>query len=390
MISTNPIVLPDYENCNLGIIASIVKYYGGALQTATIPAIDRELDRKRSRNTVWIILDGMGSRTIDKNLPETSWLRRHKKQDLTAIYPCTTTAVMTSFFSGLQPVSHAWLGWTLYFQDWDQCIDVFPFYDTFTGTPLSYEQRDILKFMDVPSVFETISRAADRQLSIDLFITHTARKRVMELATPGYTKVDSLENMVAQVKAKCAEAGDHFIVAYWKEPDSIMHPYGITSEKTRSFFETTDALFERMIPELCDATVIMSADHGLTDMDSHLPLDEMPELIELMRNAPGGDGRCKALYVKPGKEDLFAARFERRIPREQYHLKHSSELIANGLFGITEIHPRTPGFLGDFVALAVGQSDLTYTAPNGIPAKQFIGHHAGLTADEMIVPLILA
>ena len=102
----NPIVLPDYRNCNLGILSSIVKYYGARIPTKPIAALDAELDRRRSRNTVWFIMDGMGSRVLEKNLPAESWLLRRKRQDLTAVFPCTTTAVMTSFFSGVQPISH--------------------------------------------------------------------------------------------------------------------------------------------------------------------------------------------------------------------------------------------------------------------------------------------
>ena len=65
----NPIVLPDYRNCNLGILSSIVKYYGARIPTKPIAALDAELDRRRSRNTVWFIMDGMGSRILEKNLP---------------------------------------------------------------------------------------------------------------------------------------------------------------------------------------------------------------------------------------------------------------------------------------------------------------------------------
>ena len=104
----------------------------------------------------------MGSRVLEKNLPAESWLLRRKRQDLTAVFPCTTTAVMTSFFSGVQPISHAWLGWTLYFSDWDMCIDMFPFRDTFTGEKLNYQTHNVLSFMETPRVFDKIDAATEK------------------------------------------------------------------------------------------------------------------------------------------------------------------------------------------------------------------------------------
>lgn len=386
----NPIVLPDYNLSNLGIISSIAKYYGVSIPTKPIDQVGRELDRKRSRNTVLIIMDGMGSRVLEKNLPAGSWLLRQKKQDLIAVFPCTTTAVMTSFLSGLEPVSHAWLGWTLYFSDWDQCIDVFPFRDSFSGEYLTYEKRNILSFMDTPRLLDQIEKATDKSLSIDVFMTSAARPRVRELIGERYTICETLSELVDSVSEKCAEPGDHFIIGYWKAPDSLIHPYGMTSPEVRTFLEEANAIFERTLPNLSDATTFMSADHGLTDMTQHLHIDQMPELAELMRNYPGGDPRAKAFYVKPGKEDLFASRFEARIPKTEYILVPSEEAIANGLFGLTEIHPRSRGFLGDFVALGVGSSDILFSIPGAKGAAEFIGHHAGLTAEEMLVPLIIA
>ena len=75
----NPIVLPDYNLSNLGIISSIAKYYGVSIPTKPIDQVGRELNRKRSRNTVLIIMDGMGSRVLEKNLLAGSWLFRQKK-----------------------------------------------------------------------------------------------------------------------------------------------------------------------------------------------------------------------------------------------------------------------------------------------------------------------
>ena len=108
------ILFPDYSNSNLGIISSYLRHYGLSPVSPSLPVVDQMLDQKHPRNIIFILIDALGSTILERHLPEKSFLRSHHVRDLTAGYPCTTVCVTSSFFSGLLPISHAWLAWSLF------------------------------------------------------------------------------------------------------------------------------------------------------------------------------------------------------------------------------------------------------------------------------------
>lgn len=59
--------------------------------------------------------------------------------------------------------------------------------------------------------------------------------------------------------------------------------------------------------------------------------------------------------------------------------------------GFGKTHSKTLDFIGDFVAIGIGSSLLRFKSMNSNQKriKKFIGHHAGLTPEEMLVPLII-
>ena len=46
--------------------------------------------------------------------------------NIDAVFPATTTASTTSVLSGKNPNEHGWLGWDLYFKEFDKTISIFP------------------------------------------------------------------------------------------------------------------------------------------------------------------------------------------------------------------------------------------------------------------------
>jgi len=64
---------------------------------------------------VLMAFDGMGVDILEKHLPRESFLRENMIRYVTSVFPSTTTAAMTAYYSGLSPNEHGWLGWSLYF-----------------------------------------------------------------------------------------------------------------------------------------------------------------------------------------------------------------------------------------------------------------------------------
>lgn len=96
------IVLPDYENSILNLINSILHYYHLETKYKGIDVLDKRLERKY-KNIVLIILDGMGENILNTFSPN-GFFKKHEEKKITSIYPSTTTAAMTTYYSGKPPI----------------------------------------------------------------------------------------------------------------------------------------------------------------------------------------------------------------------------------------------------------------------------------------------
>ncbi len=386
--SQDKIILPEFTNSSLGIPAAYLNFFGADSVTPPLPELELDLNQKNPRNVIFLLMDAMGSGILERHLPPSSFLRSNLQKDLTAIYPCTTVCVTSSLFSGLPPISHAWLAWALYFKEWNQVIEVHPYRDAFGGQLIDPAEKNILTFMDFETIFEKIERATDHQVKVDCLFTDVARPRLVQLAGDRLTSVSSLEGMLLEIEAICRQPGQHFVVGYWKSPDDLLHHFGLSSEKVGEFLTSADRLFRKYIPRFEEAATLITADHGMQDITTHFRLDQIEPLNELVLPYPSGDSRSKMIAVTPGKEDLFAERFNKEFGSE-FLLLPAEEVLARGYFGEGPIHPKVRDFLGTFMAIGTSHSDLLYAPAGGKAPKEFKGHHAGISADEMRVPLIL-
>ncbi len=102
MRENNKIVLPNYENSILNLINSILKYYNVETQYNGLKILDEEL-KKQYRNIALIILDGMGESILNLTSPN-GFLKENQKSIITSIFPSTTAAAMTTYYSGKPPI----------------------------------------------------------------------------------------------------------------------------------------------------------------------------------------------------------------------------------------------------------------------------------------------
>lgn len=71
---------------------------------------------------------------------------------------------------------------------------------------------------------------------------------------------------------------------------------------------------------------------------------------------------------------------------EDFLLLSREEVVQQNLFGAGSRHQRLEGFLGDYLAIAVGELAIFNTKED---ADFFAGVHAGMTEEEMLIPLIV-
>ena len=95
------IVLPNYEHSILNTVTSILKYYNVETKHKSLKNLDERLSKKY-RNVVLIILDGMGDNIL-KDISENGFFRKNKLDCVTSVFPSTTSAAITTYYSGKPP-----------------------------------------------------------------------------------------------------------------------------------------------------------------------------------------------------------------------------------------------------------------------------------------------
>ena len=91
--------------------------------------------------------------------------------------------------------------------------------------------------------------------------------------------------------------------------------------------------------------------------------------------------------VLEDKRTEFVNHFN-ELYKDSYILYDSNEFINKGFLGDTsksKLNPRIKDFLGDYIAVAISNKYFEYNDD----FAGFKSHHAGMTGEEMITPLII-
>ncbi len=361
------IVVPDYEHSILNLMNSILKYYGAEYHYKPLSEAEEFL-KGSYRHIVLMVMDGMGSSILEQHLEKDSFLRQHMRNRITSVFPPTTVAATTTFDSGIAPAEHNWLGWTLYFPEVGDNVAVFTNRKE-DGTVASEEF--------VSRKYQSYEKVGDK-------IRKASPAKAYTVSPFGDYPIDTFDELLQGVRDLCSKEEQNYIYAYWPEPDHTMHECGCGSESAKAWVTLINRELEKLSEELKDTLIFVTADHGLLDTRNE-SLTEYPAIMECLERMPSIEPRSLACYVKEGMEEQFEAEF-RKCFGEKFYLYTKEEVIKSRLFGPDVMHERFADTIGDY--LAVGIDDVTIF--NSSEEKDFfIGVHAGLSEDEMYVPLIV-
>ena len=375
---------PNYSRSLLNTTATILRHYGVGTPYAPL----RELVpffQARPRHVILMIYDGMGTAALRQHLDASSWLRRHQIAEITSVFPPTTTAAMTSYYTGLSPLEHGWLGWSLYFKQYGRSVDVFTNRDSLDKQPLS-QGRPAQELLGYEPIYNKIDRATDGRVK-----TYSIGPQGLTLQ-PGvnhHIEVESLEDMAMELMHLCRMEESSFIFTYWPEPDATMHEVGPQANAVGGFLRQLDHFLETLVPKLSESFIMISADHGQIQVEQEMDLRQDHDLYASLLLPPSMEPRAASLRVKPEHRVPFAAAFRKKYGRD-FRLLSKQQVLQRNLLGMGTPHPLVDDFLGDYLAIGRTQRLLVCSSNFSVERFPFLGHHAGLCPDEMNIPLIVA
>lgn len=338
---------------------------------------------------VFVLVDGMGTKGLEQ-LPEKSFLRSHLVGEMQAVFPSTTACALTALASGQWPSTHGLAGWWMYLAQRDLSVVTLPYEERFGGKNLQtigvesqelwpyepwmqYMQRDTLVYLPKAYCNSTFARyfrggQPGKGYSSVVDACERACMRVLDAKTPTFT------------------------LLYLPELDSICHRYGWDSQQARLALRLMDTELMRLAEGMDgNGRLMISADHGHMNvaLENRLAIYSNDPILDLLKAPPSGEPRTPVFHVRPGQQEVFMASFAERFG-DKIALVDIATVEALQLLGPESLSAFSRQTFGDFVGIALEPVTLQYYTDGQKPETSHLGYHAGLSPDEMRIPLIMA
>ncbi len=376
------IILPDYSHCILNLITSILKYYHVPTEHESLPTLN-DILKNRYKNIVFIILDGMGEHILEKASPN-GYFKGNDIDCLTSVYPSTTTAALTTYYSGRPPYETGWIAWSQYFKEYGRAIDMFSRRQSLNGSEIKSAKKDVFKEMlNYQTVFERIEEASPQIKAYEIMPTYADKKSKRSI------RADSIEEIISNIELLCENPEEKFILAYSDNPDGLLHKYGTDSKEVKDFITKTEEQLQKICEKLSEDTlVIISADHGHKNIEKSYSMLDYPEIQECLIMPESLESRVVAFWVKEEMKEEFEKRFNKQFGKE-FWLMTKQEFLEKHFLGFGQKHPKIDDFIGNYIALSTSSSIIRLETflEEGKPVKK--STHCGLSKEEMEVPLII-
>jgi hypothetical protein len=366
--------------------ALVLPRYGEASLTDLLPSVlgalgvtgeHDLLGLPPARRYCVLLIDGLGWNLLRSHQAQAPFLASLPGRAITVGSPTTTATSLTSFGTGLPPGRHGVLGYTTRLPGTTELLNALKWNPSVD--PVAYQPH--------PTVFERAGRAGVAVTIVGQRRFRTSGLTTVGLRGPGFRGADSLGERVA---AAAVGAGEEpaLVYVYDGDLDFTGHKAGCASAAWRHQLAIVDRFAEELDESLPPGTVlVVTADHGMVDVgpDSRVDVDDLPELRDGVALV-GGEARFRHVYTEPGAENDVLVRW-RIVLDGRADVFSREDAVAAGWFGAVEA--RVLDRIGDVVASVGGDCAVEMRSVFPIEAS-LIGLHGALTADEMLVPLLVS
>jgi len=380
--------MPNYKNGSIvNLMSSISKNFGKKHSYNSLPNLPHE-ELKKYKNIVLIVIDGLGYNYLMKQ--KDSFLFKNLKSKMTSVFLATTVCANTTFMTGYPPQQHALTGWDMNLKEIGCVTTILPFVPRYGDENLSNSNVNMDKIMEFPSFHKGFNAKCytfiDKRLAPSPFTIYVFRKTKI-IPTISYNNI--FLKIKETLKKKSAKR--RFLHAYISEFDSSSHRDGVSSSKTKKIFLDLDKRIKSFVNSIkgTNTKVIIVSDHGFVDIDKkhEIFIEDIKGFKDCLTLPLSGEPRVRYCYVRPDKVKDFK-KIIRKLRNICWCYK-GKDLINNGFYGLGKPNPKLFDRVGDYVLIMKKPYTLRDRLANSGKYKFKPGKHAGVSGDEMLVPLIV-
>ena len=359
---------------------------------------------------VLFFIDGFGWRFFERcsdKYPLLKTLVTHGVvSKMTSQFPSTTAAHVTSMHTGLNVAQSGVYEWNYYEPLIDEMIS--PLLFSYAGD----KERDTLKRFAIPAEAfyprQTFYQSL-KTLGVQSYIFQSESytpSTYSDIVYRGATVIaykSLAEALMRLSELLLAEKTLHaYYFLYLDKIDAVCHHYGPESRQYQEAVNTCLTYMEYLFykqtnGKIKDTLFIMTADHGQVEVNPKTTFylnKHAPGIETYLRSnlkgrllVPAGSARDMFLHVKDECIDV-AMLFLQKHLQGRAEVYKTQQLLAQGFFGSQAPSIEFLSRVGNLVILPY-QHETVWWYEEGKFDMHFLGHHGGLTPEEMEIPLLL-
>jgi hypothetical protein len=390
---------PHYEGYSLvNIPASICKLFGipgfGAqpLHATLLSHLEQPYE-----HIVFLLVDGLRYHFFQEALTRPPWAAIADAgllSPLTSITPSTTSAALTTLWTGAHPSEHGIMGYEVWLREYGMIANMIQHAAfTFVGDPGGLRRAGFKPetFLPVPTFGPHLKQHGIEAYALQhSAIAYSGLSKMLFSDVnilPYRSHADLLINLQQLLTKRKGQRTYAYV--YWELLDTLSHVYGPDDIRTQLEFD----LFSQGLVQTLRAIqkqsngktlFILAADHGHihTPILAHYDLTKRPEITQHLTLSPTGENRLPYLFPRAGQEEALLSALHQAYGEDFLPIR-SADAIQLGLFGKGSQHPSLADRVGDWVLIPQKDAYLWWSLQKENP---LLGRHGGLSPQEMLVP----
>lgn len=364
----------------------------------------------RFQRVITLFIDAFGWRFFER-FQDHPLLRRFATTGsvtrLTSQFPSTTSAHVTTLYTGEPVGRHGVFEWFYYEPQIDAVIA--PLLFSYAGDEgresLADQGIDGAAILPPGQMNARLQRAGARSYLLQpREFARSTYSTVMSAGARVIPYITVAESLAQVTQVMQNVDGPAWITDYIGSFDAVCHLHGPDKPQSDAELDALLTLIDRWIARdilgrFGDTLVMLIADHGMVETDAQgmLYVDQAPlypRLHPLLRTtargeviAPGGSCRDLFLYALPERVEEAHALLATIVgERGTVHLTDS--LIEQGYFGLDAVSDAFRSRVGNLVVTPYAGNGV-YWFGDGRFRQRYWGNHGGLSAQEMEIPFLL-
>ena len=332
-----------------------------------LPDQHDHIDLPATERYIVVLIDGLGYHALERFGEEAPFLAAQAGSPLIADFPTTTPVGLAALGTGVPTGEHGIVGASFWLPEIDAVL-----------SPLHWPQ-DVSPHLVQPesTMFERLARSGVPSVSIGSGQYAISGLTRAVLRGAQYVAAESSMEILQHVQQHDAPC----TYIYWSALDRVGHAHGIASPQWHAALRDVDALVRGIHAACPKAAILVTADHGMVNIDQRFALDADPNLGVNVK-AIAGEPRMRHVYLQDPTDTRTIDVWQTVLSPYADVLDKSTAITTFDWTSDVAVER-----MGDLMCLA--KPGWLLSSQTDARVSRLPGQHGGLTDDERLIPGIV-